>query len=480
MNDGMQVEPTIGLEIHVQLNTSSKLFCRDANVYGAPPNTHVCPVCLGFPGALPVVNERAIELGIRAALALGSDVLERSGFARKNYFYPDLPKGYQITQFEEPLARGGELGVHTSGSSTTIRIRGLHLEEDSGKLLHDRLDAATAIDFNRAGVPLLEIVTEPDLRSAAEARSFLKTLKQLLEYLDVSACNMEQGHLRVDANISVRQVGVDRLGSRTEIKNLNSFGNVERALSFEIARQEAILAAGDVVNAETLLWDESARGTRGIRSKEQAADYRYFPEPDLPPLIVSGTTIDTMRENLPELPWVRHARFQRDYDLPATAASLLTRTRDTADYYEEVVERGAAPRTAANWMTGDLLAAVNACKSSFATFAVRPVEAAALLRMLDAGDIRRPLARTILSRMIETGRSAAELTEDTGLLDSLDEDATKELIDEILQTNPDAVRRYRAGEVRLEGHFVGQVMRRSGGRADPELVRTRLRRKLSE
>jgi aspartyl-tRNA(Asn)/glutamyl-tRNA(Gln) amidotransferase subunit B len=472
-------EPVIGLEIHVQLKTASKMFCGNAAEYGAPPNTHVCPVCLGLPGALPVVNEHAVELGVRAALGLSCTVHEHSVFARKNYFYPDMPKGYQISQFDRPLATEGVVEVPTEdgGEPRRVRIRRIHLEEDSGKSLHDRIPGASAVDLNRAGVPLIEIVTEPDLRSPAEARTFLTRLKQALEYLEVSDCNMEEGSLRVDANVSVRRPG-EGLGTKTEVKNMNSFSGVERALTFEIGRQERVLREGGAVKHMTLLWDAGKGEARPMRSKEESHDYRYFPEPDLPPLDLASEWMERVRIELPEMPGVRLARFQSEHGLSRAHAETLTATRDLADYYEQVLREGADTKEAANWMMGDVLAAVNAAVGSIAEFRVRPAELAGLLSLLASGAISRPIAKDVFSRMVETGRPAADIVEAEGLTQVRDEGEIERWAEEAMAENAAEVERFRGGEAKLMGFFVGQVMRRSRGKADPKQVSAVLREKL--
>ena len=462
----------IGLEIHVQLKTATKLFCGNSAEYGATPNTHVCPVCLGLPGSLPVINRRAVELGAKAALGLHCRVHTRSVFARKNYFYPDLPKGYQITQYDQPLATDGFVDVPgTDGTETTrVRIRRIHLEEDAGKSLHDRVAGATAIDLNRAGVPLIEIVTEPDISSPEQARAFLTRLKQALEYLDVSDCNMEEGSLRVDANVSIRRVGDARLGTKTEIKNMNSFSNVEQALRFEIERQVQVLGAGGVVEHQTLLWDAGRGEARTMRSKEESHDYRYFPEPDLPPLELDAARLEDVRAALPELPWARSARLEAAYGISAGHAEVLTSTRELADYYEELLQAGAEPQEAANWIMGDVLAALKDTSGSISDFRIRPAALAALLRLLAEGVISRPIARQVFTRMMKTEKSPAQIVEEEGWLQVSDENEIQAWIAEIMDAHPDDVERFRAGGSKLMGFFVGQVMRRSGGKADPRRV----------
>jgi aspartyl-tRNA(Asn)/glutamyl-tRNA(Gln) amidotransferase subunit B len=472
-------EAVIGLEVHVQLRTLTKLFCGSRVEFGAPPNTHVCPVCLGLPGALPVVNERAVELAVLAALGLNATVQERSAFARKHYFYPDLPRGYQVTQHDRPLATGGYLLVPQGDGErpAAVRIRRLHLEEDAGKLLHGRVPGATAVDLNRAGVPLVEVVTEPDLRSPAQARAFLTRLRQLLEYVGASDCSMEEGHLRVDANVSLKGTGDRAPGTRTEIKNLNSFSGVERALAWEIGRQEGVLAAGGAVEPATLLWDVARGEARVLRRKEGGADYRYLPEPDLPPLVVSPDWLRRIRRALPELPDARAERFARDYGLEPQHAAALTATRELADFYEAVARR-VDPREAAVWVMGDLLAAVNAAACELDRFPVRPTDLAELIELLAAGIVSRPLAKQVFARMAATGKRPAQIVGEEGLQRVDDGAAVDAWVDETLREHPAEVERYRAGETKLMGFLVGQAMRRSEGRADPERLAATLRERL--
>ena len=471
---GGEYAPVVGLEIHVQLRTRSKLFCGDAAEYGASPNTRLCPVCLGLPGALPVPNERAVDLAVRTALGLGCRVHALSRFARKHYSYPDLPKGYQITQHREPLAEGGRLEL--PGGGRAVRIRRVHLEEDTGKSLHDRVPGRSALDFNRAGVPLVEIVTEPDLRSPAEARAFLLRLKQTLEYLEVSDCNLEEGSLRVDANVSLRRGG-EPAGTRTEVKNLNSFSAVEKALAFEVARQTALRRAGGAVEPQTLLWDAGRGEARALRSKEDAADYRYLPEPDLPPLRLDAARVAEQRAALPELPGARAARLSREHALAGAHAEQLCATREMADYFEAVVAAGAGAREAASWLMGEVAAALNREGATPGALGVAPGALAELLGLVAAGELSRTAARAVFAEM-RGGAGAREVVERAGLRAVRGEAALAGWVEEALAAHPREVERYRAGERRLLGFFVGRVMRAAGGRADARSVDALLRRRL--
>jgi aspartyl-tRNA(Asn)/glutamyl-tRNA(Gln) amidotransferase subunit B len=464
-------ETVIGLEIHVQLATRTKMFCADRVEFAAPPNTHVCPVCLGLPGALPVVNAAAVDLAVTAALGLGSTVHRTSVFARKNYFYPDLPKGYQISQYDRPLATDGELVV----AGVRVGIRRVHLEEDTGRSFHDRFPERTALDYNRAGVPLIEIVTEPELTTPDQARAFLTRLKRRLEYLAVSDCDMEKGSLRVDANLSTRRPGDDRLGTRTELKNLNSFGNVERALRHEAERQAAVRDGGGAVVHETRLWDTEAGVTRPMRSKEEVHDYRYFPDPDLPPLVLEPRHVDRLRSALPELPEARERRFVEDYGLPPYDAGVLTADRATADYFEAVAAAVGDPKSASNWIMTRVLAWLNERGVGLVAYPVAPAALAELIGLVGDGTLSGTAATSVLDRMVETGRRAAAIVEDEGLAQVSAADRVEAWVDEVLAAHPDEATRLGDGEVKLVGFFVGLVMRASGGRADPEQASRLLR-----
>ena len=474
-------EAVIGLEVHVQLATASKLFCRCPNRFGAEPNTLVCPICLGYPGALPFVNRRAVDLAVKLALALGCEVQETSVFARKNYFYPDLPKGYQISQYDRPLARGGRLPL--TDHDLAVRLHRLHLEEDAGKLLHEApgggaLPGASLVDFNRCGVPLVEIVTEPDLSAPAQAQDFLQTLHQLLLYTETSDGNLEEGSLRCDANVSVRRRGETRLGTKTEVKNLNSFRHVARALEYEIGRQIALVGAGGRVVQETLTFDAASGRTRALRSKEEAHDYRYFPEPDLPPLAVAAERRAAIRGELPELPWKRRERFAAAYGLSAEDARVLTATRDLADYFEAAARAHPAhPKGVANWVMTEVLRELKERRVEVA--AALPAERlAALVALVDAGTISGSAAKQVFAAAWSSGEEPAAVVERLGLAQVSDEGRLGAWVSSAIAEHPVQAADFRAGKDRLLGFFVGQVMKRSGGRAEPRRVRELVREAL--
>ena len=462
-------EMVVGLEVHVQLKTRTKAFCSCSAEYGAPPNANTCPVCLALPGALPVLNGHAVALATRAALALRCDVQPVSVFARKNYFYPDLPKGYQISQFDKPLALGGwvEIGQRAEGDPIRIGVTRVHMEEDAGKSIHDRYPGVTAIDLNRSGVPLIEIVSEPDIRSAEQAGAYLRVLKQILEYVDVSDVNMEEGSLRVDANVSARPRGESKLGTKTEVKNMNSFSGVERALEVEFARQVAVLDAGGTIEQQTMLWDGNAGEVRPARSKEGSHDYRYFPEPDLPPLILAPEWIEQVRHDLPELPAARRARFVSDYALGDYDVEVLTANSHIADYYESVARAHGEPKAAANWVMGEVLATLKTSGESISRFRVRPADLAALLGLVRDGVVSHTAAKQIFSRMVATGDPPAQIAEREGLVKVDDDAQLAAWLDEVIAENPNEAERLRHGEKKLQGVLIGAVMKKSKGRADP-------------
>ena len=474
-------EPVIGLEVHAELRTKSKMFCGCAVVdsISAPPNTAVCPVCTGMPGTLPVVNRMAVEFALRVALALGCRVNPVSVFARKNYFYPDLPKGYQISQYEEPLAENGRLVIQTTQGDKTIRVRRVHLEEDTGKLTH--VGDGSLIDLNRAGVPLLEIVSEPDMRSVEEARAYAESLRDILRYLEVNSGDMEKGAIRFEANISVRPKGTDALNTRVEIKNLNSFRALERATAFEIARQSRDLADRGTVEQETLGWDEGEGKTFSQRSKEDAHDYRYFPEPDLPPLVVDDSWLERIRADLPELPRDKHRRFIEQYGLTGYDAAVLTDEKAVADYFEEAVnykKEEVSPKTLVNWMTGDLFSLMNQANLTVADLKVGPEALAELVGLVAAGEINRATGKAVLSEMFRSGKGASEIVAARGLEQVSDESLLADLVKQVLEENPDQVSSFKAGKETVANWLFGQVMHKAAGKANPQVVRAELDRQL--
>ena len=474
-------EMVVGLEVHVQLKTRTKAFCACSTEFGAPPNVNTCPVCLALPGALPVLNAKAVELATRAALALNCTVQPWSVFARKNYFYPDSPKGYQISQFDKPLATAGyvEIGARADHSPIRIGVTRVHMEEDAGKSVHDRFPGVTAIDLNRAGTPLIEIVSEPDLRSAQQAGAYLRVLKQIIEYIGVSDVSMEQGSLRVDANVSARRRGETAFGTRTEVKNMNSFSGVERALEVEFTRQVGLLRAGGVVLQQTMLWDAISGEVRTSRTKEGSHDYRYFPEPDLPPLILSIEWIAKMRHDLPELPAARRARFVGDYALVPYDVEVLTANPRIADYYESVARTHGDAKTAANWVMGEVLAHLKRSGEDIAVFRVRPADLAQLLDLVSGGVVTHTSAKQIFTRMVATGDPPGQIAERDGLIKVDDDAQLTAWLDDVIADMPAEAERYRQGETRLQGVLIGAVMKKSKGRADParlnQLLAVRLR-----
>jgi aspartyl-tRNA(Asn)/glutamyl-tRNA(Gln) amidotransferase subunit B len=473
----MTWEIVVGLEVHVQLATRSKMFCGCAVTFGAPPNTHVCPVCLGLPGALPVPNAQAVKLGTQAALALGSTIHETSVFARKNYFYPDLPKGYQISQFDKPLATGG--AVHFDSPERgriAVSITRLHLEEDAGKSLHDRIPGQTAVDLNRAGAPLAEIVSGPDMRSPAEARAYLTALKQILVYAGVSECSMEKGSLRVDANMSIRRHGETRLGVKTEVKNMNSFANVERALEVEYQRQVELLDAGGKVEQVSLLFNATSGTVKVMRSKEESHDYRYFPDPDLPPLVVTPTWIAEQQAALPELPDALRERLRTQYAVSEYHAGQLALDRAVADYFESVVKAGAEPAKAVGWVLGDAMTGFSEGRG----FGVSADRLASLIALVKEGVVSQQAAKKVYEEMEKNGDGPKAIAERLGLVQVGDTDSLAKWVDEVLTTSAGEVARYKGGEVKLIGFFVGQVMKKSGGKADPKKVQPMLIDRLRE
>ena len=476
----MEWEAVIGLEIHAQLATKSKIFSGASTAYGAEPNTQACAIDLGMPGVLPVLNEAAVKMAVKFGLAIDATVAERSVFARKNYFYPDLPKGYQISQYELPVVLEGRVTIELDdGSEKVIGVTRAHLEEDAGKSLHEDYHGMTGIDLNRAGTPLLEIVSEPDLRSAKEAVAYAKKIHTLVRYLEICDGNMQEGSFRVDANVSVRRRGEHAFGTRTEIKNLNSFRFLERAIDFEIERQIDIIESGGAVVQETRLFDPGRNETRPMRTKEEANDYRYFPDPDLLPLVIEPAFVERVRAELPELPDAKRERFMSDYGLPAYDAGVLTASRELADYYEAVVAAvGGEPKLCANWVMVELLGALNKAGLELSQSPIDPAELAELIRRIQDGTVSTRAAKEVFEGMWAGEGDADTVIEKRGLKQLSDTSALEAIVDEVIAANPKQVEQYRAGKTKLLGFFVGQVMKASQGKANPQQVNEILRRKL--
>lgn len=494
---GHDYEVVIGLEVHAELATASKIFCGCPTAFGAPPNTQTCPVCLGLPGSLPVFNQRVLELAVRAALALGCEVAPQTKFDRKNYFYPDLPKAYQISQYDLPLALRGRLTIDTPDGAKSIGITRVHMEEDAGKLLHQTAGgqigraASSLVDYNRAGVPLIEIVSEPDLRSPEEAYAYLTELKAILRYTEVSDCNMEEGSLRCDANISVRPRGQQALGAKIEVKNMNSFKNVRDALAYEAERQIRAVSEGAVLTQETRLWDAEQGKTLAMRGKEEAHDYRYFPEPDLPRLAPEAGWIEEIRKSLPELPRAKRGRFQAQHRLSAYDAGVLTATRLLADFFEAAVGSAPAPvpetlpKAVSNWLTGDYLGRLNAEgrdleRETLQTLPVSPYQLGQLATLTSSGEISSKIGKQVFDEMFKTGKNPDEIIKAKGLSQVSDSDALGRLVDQAISAHPGPVAEYRQGKHQALGFLVGQVMKASQGKANPQMVNELLREKLKD
>jgi aspartyl-tRNA(Asn)/glutamyl-tRNA(Gln) amidotransferase subunit B len=474
-------EPVIGLEIHAQLRTQTKIFCGCSTAFGAPPNSHVCPVCTGQPGALPVLNRQAVDFAVAAGLALGCRIQTTSIFARKNYFYPDLPKGYQISQYERPLALGGGLEVTVGGTTSWIGLTRIHMEEDAGKSLHEGFldsDRQAYVDYNRSGVPLIEIVSEPDMRSAAQAAEFFSQLREILVWLGVNDGNMEEGSLRCDANVSVRPHGQTAFGTKTEVKNVNSFRYLQKAIEYEIERQVDVLVGGGKVVQETRLWDSSTNSTHSMRSKEEAHDYRYFPEPDLPPLAIGAEWIEEARAGLPELPAEKRRRFVAEFGIPDYDAGVLTLSRELADYYEAVARESGNAKAASNWVMTELLRKLKEDERSLLDSPVKAAQLARLVRLIDAGTISGKIAKDVFEKMWASTESPEAIVEREGLTQVSDASAIQATVADVIAASPDQVASYRKGKTATLGWFVGQVMKKTRGKANPQLVNELLKKAL--
>ncbi|MBI3996119.1 MAG: Asp-tRNA(Asn)/Glu-tRNA(Gln) amidotransferase subunit GatB [Candidatus Omnitrophica bacterium] len=474
----MGYEPVVGLEVHLQLSTVTKLFCGCATKFGAPPNSQTCPVCLGLPGVLPVLNARALEWGIKLGVALNCQIAEVMKFDRKQYFYPDLPKNYQISQYDKPLAHHGHLDIVVNGQPKRIGITRVHLEEDAGKLLHDASQTESFVDFNRTGVPLLEIVSEPDLRSSDDAYEYVTELKAIIQYLDISTCNMEEGSLRCDTNVSLRRSSTDPFGSKVEVKNLNSFKAVKLALEYELQRQAMALDQGQRINQETRLWDAKTLRTESMRSKEEAADYRYFPEPDLVPFTMSREQVDAIRRQLPELPAQRAQRYQTTYQLSAYDAQVLTQHHVLGELFEDALRAGAPSKPVANWIMGDLFAYLNAKGLEPEAVKLRPEWLAHLLELIANGTLSGKMAKDVFVQMLERGQDPVDLVKEGGLQQIVDVGALEQIAQDVLSANPKSVEDYRNGKINALTHLMGQAMKQSKGKANPQQMTELLKRKL--
>ena len=478
-------EAVIGLECHAQLLTNSKLFCSCSTKFGEVPNANTCPVCLGLPGSLPVLNRVAVAMAVKAAIGLNCKINPESQWARKNYFYPDLPKGYQISQYDRPLAQHGLIEIKVDGKAKKVGVQRVHMEEDAGKSLHEGFsdsNRSTYLDFNRSGVPLIEIVTDPDIRSSAEAYDYLARLKQILEYLGVCDVNMEEGSLRCDANVSVRRMGEHKFGTRTELKNINSFRFVQKAIDYEVDRQIDVIESGGQVVLETRLWNSVEERTVSMRSKEEAHDYRYFPDPDLPLLVLDREWISTIQQSMPELPEARRERFIKEYALSEYDAGVLTATRALAEFFEETAKLSGQPKTAANWIMGDLLRFYkdnNVDLKDLSASRVTPKMLAGMISLVDKGTISGKIAKTVMEEMYSTGKDPRQIIEEKGLVQISNADEIDKIVSRVIEENPKPVEQYRLGKTGNFGFFVGQVMKATGGRANPQTVNEILKKRLA-
>jgi aspartyl-tRNA(Asn)/glutamyl-tRNA(Gln) amidotransferase subunit B len=475
----MEFETVIGLEVHAQLLTDTKIFCGCSTKFGGVPNSHTCPVCLGMPGVLPVLNKKVVEFAMKMSLATNCVINKSCSFARKNYFYPDLPKGYQISQFAYPLSEHGYIFLDVDGAQKKIGLTRIHMEEDAGKLMHDEHNPVSYVDLNRAGVPLIEIVSEPDMRSPAEAADYLKRLHEILVYLEICDGNMEEGSFRCDANVSLRPKGQKEFGTRAELKNMNSFRNVQRALEYEIKRQQYLLESGEKVVQETRLWDDASGTSIPMRSKEEAHDYRYFPDPDLVPILVDDAWVEKIRRELPELPLAKRERFIKDYSIPEYDAGVLTADKALAQYYEEVVKLCGKPKQASNWVMGDVLRLLNEEKLDIRKCPITAKALADMIKLIEAGTISGKMAKDIIPDMYKTGLSPQKIIEEKGLVQITDEGELIKTLTAIIEANPGQVADYRGGKEKLFGFFVGQTMKVTQGKANPQLVNDLLKKMLA-
>jgi aspartyl-tRNA(Asn)/glutamyl-tRNA(Gln) amidotransferase subunit B len=470
LGTGNKFETVIGLEVHVELHTKTKIFCGCSTSFGAPPNTHTCPICLGHPGVLPVLNRQAVDYAMKAAMALNCQIAEETKFDRKNYFYPDSPKAYQISQYDKPIGEHGWIEIEVNGNTKRIGITRLHLEEDAGKLTHVEGGSASLVDFNRVGTPLIEIVSEPDLRSPEEARAYLEKLKAIMQYCDVSDVKMEEGSLRCDANISLRPVGQAEFGTKAELKNMNSFRGVQRGLEYEVIRQTELLEDGEKVVQETRRWDEAQGKTLSMRSKEEAHDYRYFPDPDLVKVYIDEEWKERIRSTIPELPDARKARYIRDYGLPSYDAEILTSSLKLAEFFEESLEYTADAKMVSNWVMGELLGYLNANNLEITDVKVTGKGLGEMIGLIEKGTISSKIAKTVFKEMIETGKAPQQIVEEKGLVQISDEGAIQSVVNQVIQNNPQSVADYKAGKEKAVGFLVGQVMKETRGKANPGLV----------
>lgn len=480
MEKHMKYETVIGLEIHAELATATKIYCGCKNEFGGEPNTHTCPVCTGMPGTLPVLNRKVVDYAICAGLAMNCQITPYGKQDRKNYFYPDLPKAYQISQFDLPVCHDGYIDIEVGGNKRRIGITRIHIEEDAGKLIHDEYSGASLVDYNRCGVPLIEIVTEPDLRSSEEAKVFLDTLKSILEYTEVSDCKMQEGSLRCDVNLSIRPVGQKEFGTRCEMKNVNSFSAAVRAMDYEQKRQIEIVEDGGEIEQETRRWDDVKGISVVMRSKEDAHDYRYFPEPDLLPIVISDEWIDEVRSRIPELPAQRKARYINEYNLPEYDAFVITSSKKMADFFDACVKAGSDPKTASNWLMGDISRYLNEKELEAGDIPFTALQLASLISLIDKGTISNSAAKKVLAKMFEEPEDPEKLVEKLGLVQVSDEGALKAMVDEVLANNPQSVADYKAGKDKAIGFLVGQIMKASRGKANPQIINKLLKEALDD